>query len=716
VSDELLSIVYRRFFVLSKTIRRYGSSVPGPMEGRKRLGRRRMTHLSEAVPTSAWYPGSTGGLFGDTTKTQWQWEAPSRRLSRPEVGKVSLPGWLSAWDPTSPEDATARLRTDNTESTEESLPIEEDVRQFHEGARNTSDLDLYLAKFNQKLTQSLTLGVVSNDMLGFILSRITEDIGKLSDDPKLISRRCIAFYTSFWDGVSACKVFGPVDIDGRVLNEFLILISYLKSTDAVQTLANKIIRSSSIAQLQCMELGSMLLVRAWSLSWLETSRSVRCESGFRAVEALLVESRGKLLSAHKLSMNLEIRSASKELIVMARDSLANVYVAISQAMASIATLESIMFPLRASAQLLADTLGSTPRESILKMMSSWEEDLRTICNLRPNESSKLRYHWLITIAHLSIIDSRTFFQMWQRLEKDGKVSENQASHILLIHWTSQGKVAESARVRNSFEASASRYGEENFASLLFALEKHREKSLTRTRELFHLLEGLGRYKTVYKILSQMNGLGLKVPVGFLGQAVENLSKYDSSLALRAFHLHKTIILGDRRFRLDWVPKFVLSLVHNRSVKPEEIWHLLGIPIYTSLPSFKRRFQRTILPQTQIELLHQMALEFANSKARPTRVAIRNILQCLYHLRVHRAPIAADFSRAMSRAGISQEILNGQWIRQERLQYILNLIENLEGKTIADQVNATVASWRQNLSTKQAEQRREGNALRIGPID
>jgi hypothetical protein len=71
---------------------------------------------------------------------------------------------------------------------------------------------------------------------------------------------------------------------------------------------------------------------------------------------------------------------------------------------------------------------------------------------------------------------------------------------------------------------------------------------------------------------------------------------------------------------------------------------------------------------------------------------------------------------MSSAGITREIIAGQWIREDRLHYTLVLIDELEGKEVADKVDATVLNWRQHLSEKQARRAREGNVLRVGPID
>ncbi|KAG9731354.1 hypothetical protein KCU60_g13008, partial [Aureobasidium melanogenum] len=69
ISDDTLATAYRRFANTClvnhshTNTRRHGSNVPGPMEARRRLARRRMAGLSMASPSPGLMP-DFGALFG----------------------------------------------------------------------------------------------------------------------------------------------------------------------------------------------------------------------------------------------------------------------------------------------------------------------------------------------------------------------------------------------------------------------------------------------------------------------------------------------------------------------------------------------------------------------------------------------------------------------------------------------------------------------------
>ncbi len=97
ISDELLHDVYQCFF-LSRAARRYGSSVPGPLEAQRRAAKRRMMYLAKTgggggAIDAALLPGldSRRDLYA------WKWLAPASPPKVPKTtrneGKIS-PGAL----------------------------------------------------------------------------------------------------------------------------------------------------------------------------------------------------------------------------------------------------------------------------------------------------------------------------------------------------------------------------------------------------------------------------------------------------------------------------------------------------------------------------------------------------------------------------------------------------------------------------------------------
>ena len=677
-----------------------------------------MTQLSEAIPTPASSAGHVWGLLGPADRTQWRWEAPTPRPVKKEGRQPSLPSWLSGWDAVSQDASTEDLRVEAAEQKllmDSACTIEENIRGFRAAISSESDPDTYIANFNRRLEQSLTLGLVSGSLLDYTLHHVPDDLREVSKNIHIAHARCFAFYDSVWRGISASKVLGPVDFEGETINQLVDLLSCLPSSSEVQRLALRIVSSVSSSQLQYVESGITSLVKAWSQSWLKAPNVGDIQSAIRTAEESVINSETKLSDAQRLVSAVQGWTKGRNDFIMAKEAVYDANTATYQALQFITKADQVVSPLEVSVKLLADTLHNVPHDILTRVASSCSEDVKVVGNRERRQHRALRNCWLSTLAHIPNINTQAFLQTWKDLENEDGIRENEASHLILNHWISRGYVANAAIVRNSFEATTEQAGKEDLASLLSALDKHGENSLAQTGELFLVLEDLGKYKWVYKILSRMKDLGLKIPVSYLGRSIDTMSKYDTRLALKTFHLHKVMLLGEGRMRVDLIPNFIMALINHKGITPKHIWEILKIPVYEDFPRSQRHFQSSPLSQTMIDLLHKMALAFAYSDARPPRVALRNVLQCLYHLRLHRAPIGTDLSKAATHVGISEDISKGKWIRQDRLRYVLHLINEVEGKDVAAKADATVLDWRMYMTEKQARENREGNVLRLGPI-
>ncbi|KAI0854259.1 hypothetical protein F5Y00DRAFT_222655 [Daldinia vernicosa] len=79
IPEALLAAAFDRYCTKSREIARYGSSVPGPMENRRRMGKRHMVELNPGHLRSA---SPLWGLENLADLTQWRWEPPSPPRTR----------------------------------------------------------------------------------------------------------------------------------------------------------------------------------------------------------------------------------------------------------------------------------------------------------------------------------------------------------------------------------------------------------------------------------------------------------------------------------------------------------------------------------------------------------------------------------------------------------------------------------------------------------
>ncbi|KAI0013500.1 hypothetical protein F4779DRAFT_398834 [Xylariaceae sp. FL0662B] len=112
IPDSLLAAAFERFCAISRTSARYGSSVPGPLENRKRMGRR---HMGELNFGHAHSPPALWELESLVDLSRWKWQPPSSPDTRQRYHKAenvkprSLRDIILDWVGVPTIDATAQV-------------------------------------------------------------------------------------------------------------------------------------------------------------------------------------------------------------------------------------------------------------------------------------------------------------------------------------------------------------------------------------------------------------------------------------------------------------------------------------------------------------------------------------------------------------------------------------------------------------------------------
>ena len=154
ITDEVLSDAFHRFARISHTHRRHGSNVPGPLEARRRLAKRKMG-MAAVINTTPPPGGDFGALFGfgaeppgKATKSRlekgFRWEAPTQMplagnavkregLGKqwPAVGSDGLPLEQQQGDPSEEEqrvDAFLYVPFDDVESDKTASETQQKLR------------------------------------------------------------------------------------------------------------------------------------------------------------------------------------------------------------------------------------------------------------------------------------------------------------------------------------------------------------------------------------------------------------------------------------------------------------------------------------------------------------------------------------------------------------------------------------------------------------
>jgi hypothetical protein len=721
VSDELLRNAFQRFIV-SRTGRRHGSFVPGPLESRRRLGKRRITHLTDHTPASASNIGPLWGLFGEVDNTQWQWEAPTTQKSR-GASDATLPAWLADWTTLPKAAPPLSMEESTSKPIEEINSVEEDIFNFRKTLQTASlhQMIEICDDFNARFKQSLRLGLVSESEIRNALETVSHDLCLAFSKSGLTDTRCLlSFYQAFWEGLVTCKVFQPVDLDAEIMGQFLFRLGKLPICMDIQALIHDVIRTVSVTQLSRMYKSLVYLVPAWAQTWLheqlpsDTGHSIIATRGALLNSSIKLDRLVQLLQRKDNRLDL---SKIQEAFGEAKESIDNVLENIVQA-------EKVLMPSRVSIDTLACVLGHLPQDLLSRVLHSCTHRIISIHKRMESPSAGLCQNWVSLVAKIPELSDQVFVGILKRMEEYKEAAQYTISaDVLLSRWVCQGYIKQGALIRVTAELCASDPHAPDLGSLLFAIHIHRDgQSFPRLKDVSKLLHALGRHREIYRILTRMKNLGITLPGSSIGPIIAIMSKYDVKLAYRLYKLfYSGLRASGEVLHLKLIPNFVVSMVGLRHPWPPRIWGMLDIPFYEQLqPSERSKISKRPLPPAEIELMTKLAIAFAQADTLPRRVAFRNVLQCLHHLRQHNAPVSSQVTRAISHAGFTRKILAGQWISKELLSWALSLIEVAEGTEVAMVAEKAVTYWNERLEAEQQsvarKKAREMNVLRVGPID
>lgn len=244
------------------------------------------------------------------------------------------------------------------------------------------------------------------------------------------------------------------------------------------------------------------------------------------------------------------------------------------------------------------------------------------------------------------------------------------------------KLAE--RVRNSEELQSL-----SFAAILFALSRSGLNYGSSAEWIIDLVFKMYGPIVLVRVMKRCIEFRLQFPRRPLDTIIENLAEGQPRLAYFMWRCC--------RIEVSHFPRLLISLIQGSWVHSAEIFQMLQCkgmanPVLMDKPLVR------YLPhvQSQNDLLHLIALAFANSKGGSTRVAFRNVEFCYWYLVEHHSRLQPSMARALVHAGIIRPLQNNEHINFGRCRWILEIVRKLEGDGVADQLNTVIWRWRANI--------------------
>lgn len=280
ITDSILTAAFERYCNVSRLSRRKSSSVPGPLENRRRLGKRRMTGLysNEFQPTlPPWM------LEFPVDLSQWTWSAPTSAEARKErAANPPLPTRLwrllvpaaTAAEPTPAQPAPAQeIQPDDRISSALDQVFDTLLKSLH---LYHGQLPGHYVRIIRKLEQDICLGLVSAADIPDLVARYTHEThravaqalgGELDGlsprQQKTLNRANLRFLTAVVRGLYTSRVQGLGQLDPGTCTDMLSMLSAATRTTETTPVFHMLVRSiSASCRNQAMQ-GIQSYIRTW---------------------------------------------------------------------------------------------------------------------------------------------------------------------------------------------------------------------------------------------------------------------------------------------------------------------------------------------------------------------------------------------------------------------------------------------------------------------
>lgn len=662
ITDKTLAWAFQRLCLLSRPSRRHGTSVPGPMECRRRLGKRRMAHFSEAVRPPAHDFAALWGFRGAKENNIWQWEAPHKPPERAATDQ--LPSWLMDLD----QSRANNPNQNHLESNDGLVPVlqsnaTDDLEWFRDRIRaKTTPIDFsdICGTFCQTFKQSLSLGQVSAAVLAGSIREVPRLIRDNTASKDIEHALCISFYQATWRGIMACKVLRPAEIEPEVLRLLLTNLPRLP-VHMSAALISDILRS--ITDKQKHELKKEIYAIGASLFSPDTSAS-HPEEISQSTET----AKAKYSPPRKMFLNIYVLKD----IVGALMETFGLYAPEKQAR------EEICHLVQLSTAYASRVIFSGSGRSTEVLVREGEDLRTTLLKLiaRGPFASEALLVQACMIIRAEYRDDRTTITL-------PRLRQHVLCDIMFEYWAGTTPNTSIVKAHAAFKASflCPHKPHRSIIHLCTALKQQAicwdEKVACYLRMLRRIR---GESDSVYYCLKRLEQAKIYLNAPTIMNEMAALYTKNLRHAAKLQRLYSRDRPRTYEIPLEKFPGLAIAMIHDPSCNPRDIFDLLG--------GF-RVWKETHTSWARIRLVEKMAFEFSQVDFISNRVALRSIAWCIRYLNHHKVPISSLIIRVLTDIGIEGNIIEKGSISRGRLQWVLGIIERTEGKVVAERIEAVV---------------------------
>ncbi|KAH8884453.1 hypothetical protein GQ53DRAFT_661699 [Thozetella sp. PMI_491] len=702
ISDGQLAAAFERYCCISRQVRRKASNVPGPLESRRRLGRRQIAALNAIHNTQSlplWALSNTADL------TRWQWQAPSSASEREErqshqtqtnfssepwvtwpssvrqwvcetmrLGNASQPAPTAVAETSGQQPQPAQSLTKLAETGINSASLEEDIARFRALPTNTN-MDLVVSDFHQlvdQFRQSLYLGHITEKDLPSLAGQLWKAFDARWAGCPSAGSLGLSLHAAILSGITSSPTLNLAAVEASLWNSLLVQISKLPANDELSRLFERIMHSIPETRLALISDGILSVLRTFFSSWTSaTNAYADLAHTLRLIE-------------ETISMDTQIQ-------------------AIASALRHVSQLEH----------------GELVEEALRLLPTPDPADLE--------RSHQVRYAWLSVMAHMPLVQQEFMLDIGTRLGDIPGAQELDIMEICslaLSQWNSRGYLLpESMPDLAPHLYQVVWFGKESTVlaslfSVIFDLFPPNYRGLFVS--LFLLLKGLG---PSHDVVDSFRALASSLPassspptsssdgvrVSLLQEVA--LAAKDHNIAMSIHRLYKYHLYTPGG--PEWDPAvfrgYVRTMVLDPNLPPAAIWESLDIDMHEPGPHSASKFPRSVMTrhrgdfgEQRAKIIQELALGFSLAPHLRNRVALRHVSQCIHFLTAYDGKVPVSALKAIYQV-VSRDLAKGRPGRTTRLQWFMSLISQHMGAEEAERCGLLLERWRHTAKTNYKEQ-------------
>ncbi|KAK3328971.1 hypothetical protein B0H66DRAFT_507017 [Apodospora peruviana] len=669
ISDRLLAASFERYCRVSKTGHRNAGYVPGPLESRRRLGKRQMGDLNSMQYASSAPPWA---FPVPLNLSQWHWEPPktAAQLQRDnEYQEDHTPtNWLTKLDRwlgelAFPAASQASIIPDPTPSPQiaarESLSLCPELDTFFSliatAPLNTVRSDAY-AVFH-KFQHLISLGEMAPEAILSTFTNVWEALDSRFQDTAVGQGLYLALCSAVVSGITTSRVIEPSLLDVSFWNTLLSRMSELAVDDELCALFGQAMESIPAAHLRNVSDGVLAMLGSIFSAWYSSPDLDNAAD----VPTLLY-------TAAKHSSRLQQK------VEMVRSALA---------MADINPQEHGPLLKAATRLVLELTINSE------------------------SEQHAPRYNWLCVLAQMPLVNQDFLLEasalLWYKSPGVQLFTDSELCSLMLFQWESRGYLPRSDFVRSGHDSHRPWEGNTAIASLAVSIYTALSgpNSRHQTAVFYSLWKFLAKLNRTDGVVASIEALSKrnKLPLRLLQALAFTSENHTVAIKLHDLYIHKLQYSGPGG--IDWNPavfeKYVDKIVHDRTLHGNTLWKALDIMMFQkskdiSLLTWRHRGD---YGKRRASIVRKSLTLYANAPHLQNREAFRQVAQGVRYLEQSEDGLSPDDVKVLFHV-VAKDLKEGKPGRTRRLRWFLRVIERNFGSAIMRGCLRAFSNWRWRL--------------------